>query len=426
VFSTRRILVIIFCLFLLTKIAGAAPFTYKINDNNTVSVIDHATNMVTGVVTYGGGTADNNVAVSPDGKTIYLNYHYMRPPDYCEGVSIVDVATCKETSFIETDMPYGITISPDGNRLYIYSPDLDYVKTVDLRTNSIIATLGIRAVSTAINSDGTRLFVRVLFDSLQVVDTSTNAIIAQYESTGISPIIIKDNKIGVDYGVINASTGFPDTVPDIRICTYPDLDMFFSHQVEPNEISIYVYPCILENSAIDCYVDGKLAFTETKKLYRSNLYVSESFIFSPGTHEINVDYRIWDNNGKQTILTTATKEITVLDNEPSVPETPTITWPKPVDIIYGTPLGSDQLSASASVPGTFVYTPAEGTLLSEGIHTLHVDFIPDDTMTYSTASADVVIYVFPSQQISVPEFPSVALPTVAVLGMIAVFGRKKE
>ncbi len=39
---------------------------------------------------------------------------------------------------------------------------------------------------------------------------------------------------------------------------------------------------------------------------------------------------------------------------------PAITWSKPADMSYGTALDSTQLNASASVPGTFVYTPAAG------------------------------------------------------------------
>src|SRR5439155_2563662 len=47
-----------------------------------------------------------------------------------------------------------------------------------------------------------------------------------------------------------------------------------------------------------------------------------------------------------------------------------------------------------SVAGTFVYTPAAGTVLNAGKgQTLHVDFTPSDTATYNTASKDVVINV---------------------------------
>ena len=72
---------------------------------------------------------------------------------------------------------------------------------------------------------------------------------------------------------------------------------------------------------------------------------------------------------------------------------PTITWSNPADIVYGTPLSSTQLNAVASVPGTYVYTPAAGTILNVGTQTLHVDFTPTDTVNYTTASKDVTINV---------------------------------
>jgi Flp pilus assembly CpaE family ATPase len=73
--------------------------------------------------------------------------------------------------------------------------------------------------------------------------------------------------------------------------------------------------------------------------------------------------------------------------------TPTITWPAPAPISYGTPLGSAQLNATASVPGTFVYTPAEGEVLASGKHTLSAIFTPENTTDHGTAQAAVPLTV---------------------------------
>ena len=79
--------------------------------------------------------------------------------------------------------------------------------------------------------------------------------------------------------------------------------------------------------------------------------------------------------------------------------TPTITWSNPADIIYGTALGGTQLNATASVPGSFVYTPAAGTVLGAGNgQNLHADFTPTDTTNYNTASKDVSINVLKASQ----------------------------
>jgi hypothetical protein len=74
---------------------------------------------------------------------------------------------------------------------------------------------------------------------------------------------------------------------------------------------------------------------------------------------------------------------------------PTITWATPAPITYGTVLGAAQLNA-ASVPGTFTYTPAAGTLLSAGSHTLSTTFTPADTVDYAGATAQVTITVTPA------------------------------
>ena len=72
---------------------------------------------------------------------------------------------------------------------------------------------------------------------------------------------------------------------------------------------------------------------------------------------------------------------------------PTITWAAPAAIVYGTPLSATQLNATASVAGTFAYSPAAGAVLTVGQHTLAVTFTPNDTTDYSTANATVTLTV---------------------------------
>jgi hypothetical protein len=70
-----------------------------------------------------------------------------------------------------------------------------------------------------------------------------------------------------------------------------------------------------------------------------------------------------------------------------------VTWSAPAGITYPTALGATQLNATASVPGSFTYTPAAGTVLDAGTRTLHVDFSPADATNYTAASAEVSIAV---------------------------------
>jgi sugar lactone lactonase YvrE len=72
---------------------------------------------------------------------------------------------------------------------------------------------------------------------------------------------------------------------------------------------------------------------------------------------------------------------------------PKITWAKPAALMYGTALSGTQLDASASVPGTFAYSPAVGTILTAGAKTLAVTFTPYDALDYANAAASVTITV---------------------------------
>ena len=74
-------------------------------------------------------------------------------------------------------------------------------------------------------------------------------------------------------------------------------------------------------------------------------------------------------------------------------QVPLVTWSSPANVTYGTALGGTHLNASSSVAGTFSYSPASGTVLDAGIHTLTVTFTPTDTVTYTTVSKHVAIVV---------------------------------
>ncbi|MFO0888264.1 MAG: SdrD B-like domain-containing protein [Isosphaeraceae bacterium] len=78
--------------------------------------------------------------------------------------------------------------------------------------------------------------------------------------------------------------------------------------------------------------------------------------------------------------------------------TPTLSWANPAAIPAGTPLGAAQLNAAASVPGTFAYTPAAGTVLGAGPgQLLTATFTPNDWANYTPATKSVTIDVAAAQ-----------------------------
>ncbi|MES2731986.1 MAG: hypothetical protein V4714_09565, partial [Bacteroidota bacterium] len=73
---------------------------------------------------------------------------------------------------------------------------------------------------------------------------------------------------------------------------------------------------------------------------------------------------------------------------------PVITWANPANIIYGTALSSTQLNASASVTGTFTYSPAAEYILNAGANqSLLVNFMPADTFNFKATSDTALITV---------------------------------
>jgi len=72
---------------------------------------------------------------------------------------------------------------------------------------------------------------------------------------------------------------------------------------------------------------------------------------------------------------------------PAALQTPSLTWPEPAAIRWGTALSAAQLNATASVAGSFTYTPAAGNQPEVGTQTLTVRFTPQDATRYAAVSA---------------------------------------
>jgi Tol biopolymer transport system component len=79
--------------------------------------------------------------------------------------------------------------------------------------------------------------------------------------------------------------------------------------------------------------------------------------------------------------------------------TPSLSWSDPAGIVYGTTLGPTQLNATpsfngSSLPGSFAYTPAAGTVLNPGnSQLLSVTFTPTDSANFSSVTGSVHINV---------------------------------
>src|SRR5205823_274608 len=90
-----------------------------------------------------------------------------------------------------------------------------------------------------------------------------------------------------------------------------------------------------------------------------------------------------------TNYTAATKTVQITVSQGA----PVITWNNPAPITYGTALSATQLNASATVGGSFTYTPAAGSIPTAGTDTLSVTFTPTDTTDYTTVTKTVQLTV---------------------------------
>ena len=142
--------------------------------------------------------------------------------------------------------------------------------------------------------------------------------------------------------------------------------------------------------------------------------VAGSFTYSPASGILNAGTQILSvtfNPTDSVNYTTASATVVLQVNR----ATPVITWAAPAAIVYGTPLSTVQLDASASVPGAFTYTPSAG-VLSAGSHLLSVIFTPIDTANYTAASDSVTLLVMPAVLTVTANSVSAPFGTTPVLG----------
>jgi len=111
---------------------------------------------------------------------------------------------------------------------------------------------------------------------------------------------------------------------------------------------------------------------------------SEGSILPAGTHQLSVEFHPADANLP---AAQASIELEVFR------ATPVVRWSPPKSITSGTALSSVELNAVPSVPGTLIYTPAEGDVLPAGMQTLSLNFIPTDTANYTGVQAEITLSV---------------------------------
>ena len=144
---------------------------YLVTSTGTIQRFSTATNAVTATLT-GAGTQFSDVAISPDGRTVYA-------VDAATNlVQVIDTATdTVRASVTGFDAPVAIAIAPDGTRAYIVNSGNDTFSAVDTTTLTVIGTYaaGTSPTDAVVSADGALLYVTAGTD-LTARSTTTGAV----------------------------------------------------------------------------------------------------------------------------------------------------------------------------------------------------------------------------------------------------------
>lgn len=151
--------------------------------DNTVSVIDAATNAVTATVPVGG--TPNQLATTPDGTHVYVTN------SDSNNVSVLDTRTNNVVTTIPVGgNPAGIAITPDGTKAYVANVNDNTVSVIEVTTNAVTATIvvsGKAPIGAAVTPDGKHVYVgNIVSATVSVIDTATNTETATVSLGGIT------------------------------------------------------------------------------------------------------------------------------------------------------------------------------------------------------------------------------------------------
>ncbi|MGA1193623.1 MAG: hypothetical protein ACO3ZG_04485, partial [Kiritimatiellia bacterium] len=125
------------------------------------------------------------------------------------------------------------------------------------------------------------------------------------------------------------------------------------------------------------------------------------FILLGGPAQLNAAQLSFNASGSVSVVASQPGDATWLPAPPvtnafDVLLTPAqITWSNPAPVLFGAALTETQLNATASISGSFVYEPGEGTVINGGTQTLTTVFTPVDGVIYATTTAAVEWVIYP-------------------------------
>lgn len=159
--------------------------------NNTVSIIDTATDRVTGVIAHASFEQPYKIAITPDGiKAYVVNINGNR-------ITIIDTATDTVRGVV-TDLvpatfnrPLDIAVAPNGTVAYVSNINNDRVAIIDTSSDRVIGTVAgtfNSPVGIAFTHNGTYAYIaNIRAHSVAIVDVAAHAVTAQGTLASLIP-----------------------------------------------------------------------------------------------------------------------------------------------------------------------------------------------------------------------------------------------
>ncbi|MFC5408321.1 beta-propeller fold lactonase family protein [Larkinella bovis] len=218
----------------ITNVAQA-QFLYVVNVAPNVSVVDVATNQI--VATLPVGITPLDVAISPDGKKIYVGN--LRP----NVISVINAQTNQIEALLPTyESPRKVLVNPNGKYLYTVNALSNNVLVFNTATNLPVATITIGENARSLSSahDGSYIYIGVGEGSprVHIINTINNTIETTIPMGGkISDLVLSpdgrslyvthDDSRFTNVSVINLATNKPEKIipiNDLSTSATPSLD----------------------------------------------------------------------------------------------------------------------------------------------------------------------------------------------------------
>ncbi len=213
-----RLITSIIGMLMCATFANAAPYAYITNlSDNTVSVIDVATNGFVSKIPLGTGQQPYGVAVSSDGTRVYVSNQLSKT------ISVIDALTDPNNPTVVNTInllntPSGLAVNSAGTRLYVANYDNGTVSVIDLSsitpspTPIAVATItlatlnaGTSPVGVAISPDGATVYITNSgSDNITPIRTSDNTALTSFPA-GSAPMGIALGKVGTTTNIYVAN-----------------------------------------------------------------------------------------------------------------------------------------------------------------------------------------------------------------------------